>query len=279
VTRGKSGFNYMSATFKADDSHPNDRAINVMIQSAQPSLEMEADTPRALEMGNIARDVYGSYEIQIGSRTIAVEPYTIKAAAPGCFVSSFMSGTQLAKLPSSTQKEREERRTAFLASCATNLTALLSRERSDHDRHIGNENFTGDTLQMLDLWGLLTRTASAEVKLALTRGLSRSIAQSSWLGDGGSRYLTEYLVALAEQNPTQADEIGWHQEAILALSDKLSALGWRYKVWVFAAVLNELGDDYWSVARAELGATWKGRMLLEFIARTNNPIEVRRQGH
>jgi hypothetical protein len=277
VIRGRSGFKYMNATFQAEDPHPNDRAINMMIQSAEPSLETEADTPRALEMGALARAVYSSYEIQVGERVIKVQPYAIKAAAPGCFVSSYMDGTQLAKLPDTTPKEREERRTAFLASCAMNLTALLSLDRSDHDRHIGNESFSGDTLQMLDLWGVLTPTASGEVKLAITRGIARSIAQSSWFGDGASRYLTEHLVTLAEQNPALADEIGWHQEAILALSDKLSALGWREKVWVFAAALNALGEDYWSVTNTELGATWKGRMVLGFIERFQNPVTVRRR--
>lgn len=278
VIRGRSGFKYMNATFQAEDPHPNDRAINMMIQSAEPSLETEADTPRALEMGALARAVYSSYEIQVGERVIKVQPYAIKAAAPGCFVSSYMDGTQLAKLPDATPKEREERRTAFLASCAMNLTALLSLDRSDHDRHIGNESFSGNTLQMLDLWGVLTPTASGEVKLAITRGIARSIAQSSWFGDGGSRYLTEHLVTLAEQHPALADEIGWHQEAILALSDKLSALGWREKVWVFAAALNALGEDYWSVTNAELGATWKGRTVLGFLERVKNPVTVRRRG-
>jgi hypothetical protein len=48
-------------------------------------------------------------------------------------------------------------------------------------------------------------------------------------------------------------------------------------VWTFAAALDALGDEYWNVAKAELGATWKGRMVLGFLERFDNPIHVRRR--
>jgi hypothetical protein len=225
-------------------------------------------------MGEIAREIYGAYEVHIDKRVVGVEPYAIIAAAPGCFVSSFIEGTQLAKLPDKTTAERRERDVAFLASCAINLTALLMQGRSDNDRHIGNEHFNGSTLQMLDLWGVLTPEASHEMKIALTAGLARSIAQSSWIGSSGGQHLTQYLMDLSQQKPDAVEEIGWHQEAVLAIGDKLSALGWRERLWVFSAALDALGEDYWRVAKTELSATWKGRLVIEFLRRFDNPVRV-----